>query len=757
MDREIRRVLTGLVLLASLAGAVAPLTAQDDAAPPEPAAGDSLEAAEAPPDEPERSPLSTEPGTPDELFEAALLMVDVARIDLAKQYLDKLMEEDLDDEVLMRLRDKWGAAGFLRLTNVKALHESAARLLDMSNAAAVKQAADPARVARLIGDLDADPERQAFAEAELESLGVAVIPGLVTVLNDAGQAARHETIMLALMRLGEPAVLPLIGALESPNDDLRANVINVLGHLRSTAALPYLWYPAISADSGPAVREAAHQALARILHVRELGLDGIATGGAVARLVKAAGEHYRNAYPWKTAEDGKVSLWKWDRSRETVVSRAYSPEAASEIVGLRLAREALSLAPDRRDTQVLYLSLALTDDIRRNGFDRELPTGPGTAHDLALSVGAEVVQNVLTEALQAARPVTAVAALKVFEQVGTRDQLALAAARRSTVVAALDYPDPRVQFAAAATILQIDPRGSFRGAPRVVEILKRALTAGGRSQAIVGEIDAGRGAMTAGFLADLGYEPNIYMSGRDVFSAAAAQSNVDLIVLHPNIVRWALSETLANLRADSRTASIPVVIQGPGDLAVRMRHNLRTFRLVSFSIAAESTADFELQLQPFLAQIKTPPMTPEQRAGQRLQAAGWLAHIALGHRMKTFDIASAEPVLIEALLEPKLAPSALDALGEIASRGSQQRIAELVTDLAADPELRRVAALKLAFHIQRFGLLLSKDALDGLHKVWENDREQPAIRTAVGGVVGSLKPDAVLAGKRLKTQAIRSR
>jgi hypothetical protein len=210
---------------------------------------------------------------------------------------------------------------------------------------------------------------------------------------------------------------------------------------------------------------------------------------------------------------------------------------------------------------------------------------------------------------------------------------------------------------------------------------------------------------------------------------------------------------MANLRADARTANIPIVIHGPGELAAKLQPRVRSFQLVSFSSSSETTEDFEFQLTPFLRQIKTAAMTPEERAAQRSDAAEWLAHIAQGRRTRVFDISTAEPELIDSLDDQKLAPLALEALGEIASRSSQERLAAVVNDTHVAVELRNAAALKLAFHIQRFGLLLSQDAIARLHAVWQNAREPSDLRTAVGGVIGSLKPDVVLTGRRLKAQA----
>jgi hypothetical protein len=560
--------------------------------------------------------------------------------------------------------------------------------------------------------------------------------------------------MQAILRVGDPAVPQLVGALQAPGDAFRADVISLLGELRASAAIPWLWYPALSPDESPAVREAAAAALRRILHVPgPRGDERVVTEGAVDRMLKSSREQFRYEYNWKTDEAGKVTLWGWDEGQATIVARQVGPEEASDIVGLKFATEALALAPQLREAQVLYLCLALARDVRRGGLDNPAPTGPGTAHDLALSVGSEIALAVIAEAFNSTRPAVAVEALRVFSHVGTLDQTVLAGGRRSAVTAALDYPDQRVQFAAAATVMQIDPQAPFRGAPRVVEIFKRALASEGRPHAVVGEVSVQRGTMIGGFLRDLGYEPLVYMSGRDAFAAAAARTDVELVVLHPNIIRWVLSETMANLRADTRTASIPIIINGPGDLAEKMQRRVQSYPLVAFSLISATTEDFDYQIRPFLRRVKTALITPQERAAQRAEAAAWLAHIAQGRRMRIFDIASTEPELSEALDDEKLAPPALEALGEIATRTAQQRLSNIVVDSQADRELRRTAALKLAFHIQRFGLLLPKSALDQLHQAWESTREPAELRTAVASVIGSLKPDSALVGKRLKTQA----
>jgi len=751
MDRGFCRTVQGFVLLGFLSCNAGWARAQDDAGAAAATRDSAISAA--------KSPLVSDPKSPDELFEAAVLMVDIARFDLAKLYLDKLLEEQLDDDLLIAMRDKYGPGAILKLAQVPELKASANRLLDLSNASAIKRASDRERIARLISDLEGNPEQQAAAQAEVQSLGAAVVPGLLTVLNNPALADRHESAMLAILKIGEPAVPQLIGALSAPNESLRATVATLMGHLRSATAVPYLWYPALARDGSPEVRTAAREALQKILKLNAPELDRLATDRTIPRMLDSVREHFRNEYPWKTDDAGLTAIWVWDEAQGTVVPRQVTAEEASEITGLRFAREALVIEPHVRSAQVLYLCLALAADVRRSGFDKPLPEGPGTAHDLALAVGADLATDVISEAVSATRPGVAAAALKVFSQTGTLNQLKLSGPVRSVVVTALDNPDERVQFAAANAILQIDPLTPFRGSVRVVDILKRSLVTDGKAHAVVGEVSADRGAMLGGMLRELGYEPLVFTSGREAFAAAAERTDVELIVLHPNLIRWPLSETLANLRADTRTATIPIIIHGPNRLTAKLEYQTRQFQLVSFAASSETTEGFDFQVRPFLRRVKTTamtPLTPEERIAQRAAAAAWLAHIAQGRRTKVFDIKPAQPELLDLLEDEKLAPLALEAVGEIASRASQQRMADLILAAQNDADLRRAAAYKLAYHIQRFGLMLSKGSIEGLHKVWNNPREPAELRTALGGVIGTLKPDTELAGKRLLQQSGRS-
>src|SRR6056297_719677 len=67
------------------------------------------------------SPLAVEPESPNEKFEAAMLMSNLGRMELAKGYLKQLVEAELSDEKLLKLRDEFGTVELVRLSRTEEL------------------------------------------------------------------------------------------------------------------------------------------------------------------------------------------------------------------------------------------------------------------------------------------------------------------------------------------------------------------------------------------------------------------------------------------------------------------------------------------------------------------------------------------------------------------------------------------------------------------------------------------------------------
>jgi hypothetical protein len=722
-------------VLAVLLGALAPAV-ELRAQPPADASDPDAVAQTAPTLEP--SPLLTEPKSPEALFDAIVLMLDLDRPGLALRYMQQLLTEDPDDATILKMRDKHGPAVFLELSNDTRLQPASITLLEKMNEAFRQYAADPARMDRLVQDLTGTPQEREVAIIQLRNTGKVAIPRMLTLVATAKDTAQRDAMVYAMTRMGAQIIPPLVGALEAPDEGVRTVAIDTLGWLGSLDTVPWLWYSAFGADQPTGVRQSARQALARILRDDVKRAGDISSYGAASQLQKIATTHFRLEYNWKMNDDGETTeLWSWDAQKNVLSAWNVAPETASLIVGSRFARQALTLAPERQEVQSLYLSLRLAFDAHVAGWNAALPTGPGTAHNMALLAGPEIAIHALEYSLKNPNPAAALANLQVLGQIGNRAQLRDRAGQASPIIQAMSYPNFRVQFAAASTVLQLDPEKSFRGASRIVSILTRALNDSGDRQGLAIDSNQDRGASMAGLLGEMGMAPLQATTGQDGFKIAADRSDIELIVIHAAVVRWGLGQTVVNLRADARTSGIPIIVYGPESIEPAVARLAEQFPMVGFALTGETS--FKQGVRQFMSRLTTPPVSEKQRA-ERASAAGfWFAHIAGGRRTDTFNIDIAEDALFDAVNDPGVGENAVIALGGIATSTSQERLQEIATSEAREEALRETAALQLAFHIQRYGVLLSESRVQEVQLAWQGSSAGP-LRTALAAVVGSFKP-----------------
>jgi hypothetical protein len=683
----------------------------------------------------DESPLLTEPTSIEGLFDAAVLMMDLDRPGLARKYLTQMMDQGPDDADILKMRDKHGPAVFLEMANDRRLQPLSVELLTTMNDAFRRFANDPNRIDRLIADLEGTPQKRAIALAQLRNAGAGAVPRMLQLLDT--DAVSRDSVVFALTRMGRGVVPALLGALDAPSPKASTAAVDALGFLRSDDSIPWLWYPAFGPTSNAGLQRAARSSLARILQNDANRVDEVSNYDAISQLQKIALTHLRNEFDWPVDDEGLVAYWAWSPASNILQAWRVAPRTASLLTAIRMGRQALAMSPERRDLQSLYLSIRFAWDVEQAGWENPLPTGEGTAHDLALLAGPDVSLDVLKSSLQHPVPSSAYAALQVLAQIGNRRQLAMRDSEASPIIQSLNHPDPRVQFAAAQTVLQLDPDTPFRGSTRVVSILMRALNDSGERRALAIDPSESRAATTAAQLGELSYDPLIAATGQEGFRLASERGDVSLIVIHAACIRWGLDQTLANLRADSRTAGIPIVIYAPRSIHGDLLHVLDQYSLTGF--AEEGEELFKVGVRKFLARLETPALTDTQRSA-RIESAGfWFAHIADGHRTEIFDITDAENTLFEAVNLPEVGVNGILALAAITTGTAQQRLYEVAASEGRDEGLREVAALQLAFHIQKHGLLLTKEQVLATQVALQN-ATSPAMSSSLATVVGSFRP-----------------
>ena len=718
-----------------------------DAAPEEPAAAAPAEPAAA-------SPLLSEPTTPDALFDAVVLMTDLARPRLAREYLQKLLAANPDDVALLAMRDKHGPAVFLRMANLESLQPGSATLLERMTAAFTRFAGDAKRIDSLIEELRGTPSVRDAAILQLRSGGALVVPRLIETIGDVKDEPTRELLTYTLTRLGTEVIPPLLAALDSPDSNLQSIVLEVLGRVGNEKTAVHLWYFAVNKNKPPGVRVSAAEAVARLTMGNRRHASSLSQQMALRSLEQAARDRLAGTEkPPIAGPTGKVTSWYFDETGMSVKRIEADPSDMVLHAGCRLAQQALVLSPENKRLQALLVSCLLTRARNSTPWTEPLPRGPGTAYDASILTGGSVVGESLRNSLKTGNATTAVAALEVLRTLANRNDLKSQSGRGSTLASALNYPDPRVQFAAAMAIVETDPTKPFRGSSRIVQILSRALETTDQPVAILAGPKPAQVNALAGLVDQAGYRAHIVSSGRDVFRESASRGDVQLVVVDANVIQWSLSQTVANLRADARTAWVPIIVVGNSATIGSVTRMIERDPLLTYIQRPATLEGLKMGLEPFVAGLRSDPLSAAERGEMARAAIDLLGYLGDGRRSAIFDLRPAETGLHSAIQNADLADGAIFALAAIPTTSAQDRLATtaLQPDLKTGPRER--AAAQLAFHIQKHGVLLSAMRIKETQNAHKDERS-PALKSALAGVLGAMSPTAARVGDRLRSIAI---
>ncbi len=701
----------------------------------------------------EDSPLIVEPGTPEEQFEAAILMSELGRFDLAKKYIEQLVDKKLSDKELLSIRDQFGTVQLFQLSRTKQLQPASQTLLNLVTEASRRNANDPARIDRILADLDKSPRERELAILELKNIGIAAMPRLVQHLGNPESAQDRDRLVYIMTQMGRPVLPALFGTLDSHEPMLQTSALEVIGFLAKPEMIDPLWYFAFGEAEPPAVRASARVALARIIFGTAEKTKYITSHGTQDRIMSSALAYLGNQKHWTTDDTGRVTLWKWDATRGTVQPVSVTPAAASIDSALKYASQALGMPGEKKEVQALFLSAVLADAAYRTGWKESMTTGPGTSFNLALTSGLPVLNRSVEISFEAGQIRAAEAAIAAMSLVGNDNLLKTTPEDASVFIRGLNHPSRRIQFAAAAGILQLEPEQSFRFATRVVEILTQALNDDGSQKVLVIDPNEARGRGVATAVSQMGYKQQTASTGKTGFEQAAGRGDISLVLMHLNCVDWDLSQTIANFRADARTAGLPIVVYGPTFMENELLTTIQRTSRCMYLVYSDKREDVERQLAPFLNTQMSPPLTAQQRASRAEAAAYWLAQIANGSRSGIFNLAPAAESLFNAINTPAIASDAVAALTKIPTNESQMYLAEAVIAQNQSQEIRHQASLSLAYHVQKHGLLINDELVVRLKALWKSEQD-PSVHTALTSVIGSLKPSAAMTETRMQSYKI---
>jgi len=573
-------------------------------------------------------PAKAEASPPEELFRDMRGLVRDGKFDLAAVYLRAFVASDPTEPLLLKIEKDYGTTVFQDLRAVpwsddrktndlaKADVET---LITKARAAVAKQLETPDRVNKYIRNLGATEEEREFAELELKRTGDYAVPYMVDALRRSSSPQLTRGILGAIPKQDAATMGGWLAALDGFTPDMQYAVLAAIGRrpdvldltkAAQTDFTPRLWYAYGKPDTLPGLRDFAKSALERM--VRDV--ERRSPAEELVALARPFANHkatYGGALSPATGAPATVAVWEWNAKDEKLVKQPTVPTPqADEFFGLRYAKWALDVRPDYDVAQGLVLALAAETAIERGKFGDLARTDP-TVYKLLADAPSQVLNDQLDRAFAENRSALVLALVQVLGDRADRAAATGAPNRPSRLERGLSYPNPRVQFASANALLRspVPLDGKTRG--RVMEVLRReaagdpGVPSGAKGQALLADPDRKRADDTAVLLRQIGYDVEVFGTGRDVLRRVARASDFDLIVIDRHVPNPELRDLIGHLRADANAARRPVLVVASSDQPIPPSFDQMLLRF-GLLIAATETTQVGMP-DPYVADIRRSP------------------------------------------------------------------------------------------------------------------------------------------------------
>jgi CheY-like chemotaxis protein len=714
--------------------------------------------------------------TPADSLVAIFTLLDLGEDRKAEKLLAPLVQRQLTPDECARLVARFGSAKFLRLARLERpgneLVDGTPRFTGVRQFAetclqeAADRARDPKRIASLVAQLhDPKAEVRYAARVDLQATGlagvIACLHALAAVNTDSMDIDSQEHqeqrahLMAALAGLHPATDAPLLAMLASCDGLLARDLAEVAGHLRLSAAIPWLAKLVACAPEGQAQRT-SRQALAemgistptpeavRALAVREIN-----------RLQKVETTHDRDQAVWWTWSPVKGSPVKGSPVKGSPVKG--SPVKGSPVKGSPVVKRltAHEVSPDQLKTLTLArLSSLLTSCHDPTPSERQLAliycleaipwiidsqkrTPTALARELVIrgkrltdSMTADQLSATLDEAIRRGQLKAAIAVTRQLGQLGNRaavtsqqersrqgtsGQGRLPLGRPSPLVRTLRHPNTELRFAALSAIMELAPEHSFAGSSYLPEALWTFSRGHGPLEALVVSPLARRRSAWAGQLREMGYEAIPAATGRETLLAATRSSRLAFILADASVSRPAAREIHYQLRASTQTGNVPMAIVCDGAGLLDFDRLAATDPLLLVAVRPANQVRLA-EIVERLQQLANPPVASDAVRLQRAeQALDWLTQlIQLPSTVKGNvyqELRRGREVVEQTLFQPELVTASLRLLEHLGTSDSQLKLLDYASGKTLPMENRRAAAKGFAANVDQYGILLTTEQI----------------------------------------------
>jgi CheY-like chemotaxis protein len=549
------------------------------------------------------------PKTAPEFWRAAQFEIRTGSFERAAERIKGLLDLNPDDKTFFELVDRpppgtqGGVAQFLRLRNIprwypadpkggdKRNDEAKANvetLIGKITTAVEKELSNPDRIRRYANALSGGPEESTFALNELRRSGKAVPPIIAAMLTEKLPEETRSAILAAIPLLGADTVPGFLVYLPVAESTVQVELIDALrarGDYRTltlqadTDPVPTLWYLNGKADSPELVKSRAHNGIVAALLRDPASERDPELRSAPGQLTEYARRFYDDVsnlpkLPGDAGGQADHNVWVWDG--KTLKEVGMTRQQAVEHYGLRYARWALDIQPGYERAQRIFLGLAIEHVALRGGGGRSLAKVAPDLYAALATAPFAMLSDLLDESMRDKKTPVVLAVVRILGErtegkasrpVGKPGEKAATPERDlrpGLLIKALDYPDPRVQFAAADAILKVPGTAAHGRNAQIVKILAATVAGnpddGAKQKAIIGDPDPVRADGLAALLQRVGFDVEVVRTGRQMMRRLQDKADVDLVLIDRHIADPMLADLLPQLRADYRARTLPIML-----------------------------------------------------------------------------------------------------------------------------------------------------------------------------------------------------
>ena len=483
--------------------------------------------------------FSSRPNTPDRQIRGAILAEKLDRPELGQGYLQDFMATNPTTEQLLSLRKKFGIGTFLKLSATKELQPTSRELLQLINEASRKETPMASTVELLIAELGQSDQQTRDAALKILSAESAAVAPLLAADSATPQGVLAQQILRKHIRRFRKGLLT---SLPDADESTQVRILDLLAECADpdivTDVIAYRF------SESPAVAKSADHALSRLSGdmilptSRDEAVQGLLSE-AIA-LITRAGK------PFPSEDDRRNDRRLGDVAAEQ--SAIYGTATLARSIAL--VNSATKISPDDPDV----MAVRMVADLTAQSWPAQWPD------DVALPEVVAIIDEPADTELMALQLATETGNAAAILSLLRRTDSSVAVFRHDarTTRTCLMHSDPRVRLFAAGIAKSVGIENQY-----VDGVLAAAVSTSEKPPAVVIDSRDNDGRSVSQALREMNYAAEAAKTGQRGFDAVTDQLHCELVLVHSNCLRWSLSHTIANLRADYRTQFVPIIVYGP--------------------------------------------------------------------------------------------------------------------------------------------------------------------------------------------------